>query len=122
MTEEDGRKGVFVAHLVDVQGRLFLDLYPKESDLGMSDIYKWHFLGFHSFLRVEQVQPILQMTTLDPDWVEKLLKDHPEEISHEKAEDRILLTAKPKELQAFLIRHEDTEDAFFEPCQMIPKE
>ena len=49
-TDEDGKKGEFQVHLLKVEGRMFLDLYPAELTLQHSDFYKGHFLPTHTFL------------------------------------------------------------------------
>ena len=90
-------------------------------DLNENDFYKMHLLPVHTFMRVEQIQPTLRMAPLDPDWVGEFLEDHPDAIRHEKLDDRIILTAEPKELQSFLIEHEQTKDAFSELSNMIRK-
>jgi len=120
--DDEDKIGEFVAHLVNIQGRLFLDIFPKETDLIESDTYQWHLLSVHSFLKVKQIQPTLQLSPLSPDWVEEFLEEHPEEIRHEIVDGRVVLTAKPKELQGFLIKHENTEGAFEEPNDLIRKE
>jgi hypothetical protein len=121
LVENEGKRGEFIVHLVKAEGRLFLDLFPKEPDLKENDFYKGHLLGVHTFMRVEQIQPTLQMAPLNPDWIKKFLQDHPDDIRHEKVDNGIVLTAKPKELQAFLIKHEKTKDAFEELSTLIRK-
>ena len=55
---------------------------------------------------------------MNPDWIKRFLQKNPDAIKHEKVDfniamsDNILLTAQPKELQAFLIKHEKTQDAW----------
>ena len=118
---DDEEKGRFVVHLVKAEERMFLDLFPEEPDLKENDFYKVHLLPVHTFMRVEQIEPTLQMASLNPNWIKNFLQDHPNAIRHEKLDDGIILTAKPKEIQAFLIKHEKTEDAFGELSDMIRK-
>lgn len=119
--DEKGKRGEFFVHLVKVEGRTFLDLFPAEPDFKehRNDFYAGHLLRVHTFMRIEQIQPTLRMAPLDPDWVRKHLQDHPDGIRHEKVDDGILLTAQSKELQSFLIKHEKTEDAFGKPSDLI---
>ena len=96
---DDGKKqGAFIAHLVKVEGGMFLDIFPKEPNLKENDFYKMHLLPAHTFMRVKQIKPTLQMAPLNPKWIEKLLEENPDALGHEKVEDRLVLTAKPKEL------------------------
>ena len=121
--DEKGKRGEFIVHLVNAEGRLFLDLFPEEPHFkeDVNDFYTGHLLGVHTFMRVTQIQPTLRMAPLNPDWIKKYLMDHPGDIRHEKVNDGILFTTQPKELQAFLIKHEKTEGAFDEPSDMSRK-
>jgi len=112
--DEKGKKGEFVVHLLKVGNRKFLDLYPADPDLNQNDFYKCHLLPVHTFIRVQQIEPTLQMAMLKPDWIKKILRKNPGAIHHETVDDSILLTAQPKEMQAFLIKHDNTPDAWNE--------
>jgi hypothetical protein len=109
-TDKEGKQGRFHVHLLKIDDRMFLDLFPQNSDLKESDFYKLHLVSPHTFMLVTQIQPTLQMAFFDPDWTKAYLKEHPEAIRHEKVDDQIVLTAQPKELQAFVLQHE--RDAF----------
>lgn len=121
-TDEDGKRGAFIAHLVNVEGSLFIDIFPKEPEEEAADEYRWHLVGMHSFIHVKQIHPTLQMALLDLDWLKKFLYQHPEEIRHERVDDKIILTAKPKELQAFLIQCQNIEGSFGDYSDMTRKE
>ena len=110
--DDDGKRGEFIAHLVNVRGSLFLDIFPKDPEEDAAPIYLWHLVGMHSFLRVKQIEPTLQMAILDPDWLKKFLEEHPGEVQYEKVDDKILLLDETKELQAFVVRCAQLEGAF----------
>lgn len=116
--DEKGGKGEFVVHLLKVEGRLFLDLFPVEPDLKENAFYRIHLLPMHTFMRVRQITPTLQVQVLSPDWIKKYLQENPGAIRYEKVDDNIVLTAQPKELQAFLVKHEKTADAWIESGNM----
>lgn len=141
ITDDEGNRDPFIAHLVKIEGNLFLDLLPGQTKLEGSDFYELHFLPVHSFLYVKQIEPALQMCALDPDWLEKLLAENPDAVRHEKIQEKvivpppptandpdnvprkkiqyeIILTAPAKDLQAFLIKHLHDEGAFGEPSNM----
>lgn len=118
--DKDARKGEFVVHLLKVDDRRFLDLYPVSPDLKENDFYKGHLLPVHTFMRVEQIEPTFQMAILKLDWLKKFLQENPGAIRHEKVDDSILLTADPKELQGFLMMHEKTADAW-EECDSMSR-
>jgi len=117
-TGKDGKTGTFVVHLLKIKGKMFLDLFPSEPDWKETAFYQLHLLPVHSFIYVKQVKPTLQMSMPDGGWLEKLIEGSPGAIRHEKIEDRIVLTASTKELQAFFLKHLATEDAFGELCDM----
>ena len=117
-TDDKGKAGTFVVHLLKIKGKMFLDLFPSEPDLKENLFYQVHLLPVHSFMYVKQIKPTLQMSMADGNWLEKLIEANPGAIRHEKIEDRIVLTASTKELQAFFLKHLATEDAFGELCDM----
>jgi len=121
-TDNEGKTGEFSAHLLKVKDTLFLDLYPAEAKLTQNDFYKMHLVRAHTFMWVKQIQPTLQMTCLDADWTKKFLETNPTAVRHEKTEDNgIVLTAAPKELQAFLLANLNTKGAFGEPMNLTHK-
>ena len=113
---EKGKKGEFKVHLVKLGNTLFLDLYPDDTalkEIDRNDFYKSHLLLAHTFAKVTQIEPRLQMAFFNPDWLKKLLEKDPKAVRHEKIdEDRIVLTASTKELQGFVLEHANTKDAF----------
>lgn len=51
-----------------------------------------------------------------------MLEKNPSIIKHEKTEDRVVLTASPKELQEFIKKNAAAKDFFGEPEEMKLKE
>jgi len=118
--DKKGEQGTFKVHLVEVQGERFLDLYPEDPGLTENAFYKWHLFGAHTFMQVKQIKTTLQLAPLNLDWLKKHLQKHPNAIQHEVQDNRILLTAQTQALQAFLIKHKDTKDAFMKMEDMVP--
>ena len=114
----DDKKGKFIAHLVKIDDMLFLDLFPSGPDLDINLLLAIHLLPVHTFMKVEQVEPTLQMQMMDPDKIEEMLKSDPNLIKHEIVEERILLTASTEELQQFMTEHADDEGLFGEPSDL----
>lgn len=112
---DSGEREKYIVHLVKVKGRLFLDIFPE--------CPKDYCQPLHTFMRVDQVEPTLQIAILNYDWMEEFLHLHPDAVRHVKEDTDLypdmILTAKPKELQAFLLKHE--KDAFEGPIQMVKK-
>lgn len=118
-TGEDGMKGSFVAHLVKLQDKLFLDVYPSEVPWEAEDLDKmeWPYNTFflvraHMFVKIDSVGPKLKMRLMMETQLEKLLEENPDAIEHVVAEDRRFLTASTKELQAFVLKYADGDKIF----------
>ena len=109
----------FEAHLLKVENRMFLDLFPVESDRDWSECYL--LLPTHLFFLVKQIEPELQLVSLNYDWLKGFLEQKPHAVRYEKVDDTILLTAPPKELQRFLVEHVETEGAFEDFDSMVRK-
>ena len=114
---DGGEREKCIVHLVKVEGRLFLDLFPKHPhDSSFSQ-------PLHMIVRVDKIEPTLQISMFDYYWTKEFLHLHPDAIRHVKEDidddPYIILTAKPKELQAFLIKHE--KDVFEGSIQLIKK-
>lgn len=105
--EDEKEVGRFSAHLTQIEGLMFLDLYPSDEQLkDLSDFYKMHILPVHTFMKVDQINPNLQLRMIDYDKVKNMLKDDPNVVKHEVVDDdRIVLTASTEELQNFVLKH-----------------
>jgi hypothetical protein len=118
-TGEDGMKGSFVAHLVKLQDRLFLDVYPSELPWEPQDPNKmeWPYntlflIPAHTFVKIDSVGPKLKMRLMLETQLKKLLDENPDAIAHVVIEDRPVLTASTKELQAFVLKYADSDKVF----------
>ena len=105
ITEEKSKESKLTAHLVDVEGQLFFDFYPSDdAEIECGDWLKFHLLAAHLIFKVEKTETSFSLAAMDPEEVEKLLKEKPELIKHELVEeDRVVLTDTPENLQKFLI-------------------
>jgi len=113
-SDNEGKKGSFVAHLIKLQNRLFLDVYPSEFpwEIDEPNKVKWLYNSFflipaHTFLKVDVIEPQLKIRLTNNEKMEELLRDDPNAVKHSSIEDRIFLTASTKELQAFVIKYAD---------------
>jgi hypothetical protein len=77
-------------------------------------------LPLHLLLKVEEISPSFKYRVMDMDWLDKLLQKNPNAIKHifvtqEAGEDdkkKIVLTAETQELQAFVLKYVNDNDAF----------
>jgi hypothetical protein len=116
--DDKGKLGTFSAHLANIKGNLFLDFFPDDLYLKENEFYRFNLLPVHTFAYVKQIEPTLQMSFPNPEWIKKFLNKNPGAIRHEQIESEIILTASTEELQAFWVKHLDTEGAFEEPSVM----
>ena len=126
-------KGLFDAHLVNLKGQLFLDIYPADEgfeqtleSLGQAakdpnnKVWAINYMIFtvpvHTFIKVDLTESTLKMRLTDDDLMEKLLEQNPSAVEHAVIDEkRILLTAPTKELQAFVLKYADGDKLFEEP-------
>lgn len=105
-------KQSFLVHLIKLNGQYFLDFYLDDyfdKDLNMFDM---HLLPVHSFAKLELKGDSALLNWFSPDWLDDLIKQNRIRIHHENNGENILLTAKPHELQKFVIKYADSEEAF----------
>ena len=128
-SDDNGKKGSFIAHLVKLEGRLFLDAYPSEVPWEPEDPEKvrWPYnslflIPTHTFAKIESIGPQLKMRITNEDDVKKLLKEHPDSVKHTAIEDRVVLTASTKDLQAFVLKYADDDIVFTNEIVLERKE
>ena len=73
-------------------------------------------------MHLRQIEPTLQMCSPDVDWLKKQLEQDPTLIRHEVIDDEIILSASTAELQAFWLKHLESEGLFEEYGDMNKKE
>ena len=108
--DDEKEIGRFSAHLIEIKGLMFLDLFPDDKPLeDLEDFYKIHILPVHTFMKVDQINPNLRLRMIDYDEVKEMIESNPNVIKHEVVDDdRIVLTASTEELQNFVVEHVET--------------
>jgi len=101
------------AHLFRLKAHTFLDCLPRERRDCLTPS--------HVLLRVDGIQPRLELRLLDYDWLGKLIEKNPRAIRHilvpkptggnGQGAD-LVLTADTAELQSFILKHLDNTNAF----------
>ena len=114
VTERDGKPGKFTTHFFKLQGLLFLDLMPSETEL--PDKLAGLVIPGHLLFRVTSVAPELKLVGCDVGWLDKHLTANPGALSHYKTEEGMtVLTAETKDLQAFVLSHLKPGELFLDP-------
>lgn len=128
-TDEDGKKGSFVAHLLKLQNKLFLDIYPSELPWEPDDPNKmdWPYNSFflipaHTFMKIDSMEPQLKIRLVLESNIEELLKEDPKAVKHMSIGERLVLTASTKELQAFVLKHTDDDSLFSDEITLFRKD
>ncbi|MGA2173065.1 MAG: hypothetical protein ABSG82_08690 [Sedimentisphaerales bacterium] len=122
VSEKDQKvlKGLFTVHLVKLDGRLFMDIYPKElpwaDDEGLART-KWPYntffmLSAHVFAKVEIAEPQVKLWLTDVVEMKELLKENPDAVKHEVVEDNPVLTASTQQLQSFVLKYANDKRLF----------
>lgn len=119
--KEDGEyfESVFDVHLIKLGGDYFLDFYLRDFLEGEElTLDNFHVIPVHTFAKLEIKDNGLFINWFDPNWLEELVRQNKIRIHHEDNGDFILLTAKPKELQKFVTKYVNSEDAFKDGLQV----
>ena len=104
----------FEIHIVDLEGKLYLDFLIEE--IPYENVFaSIHLMPVHTFAQLEVKDKELTVKWFNNELLEKLLKENKIRIRHEKRKDGAqLLTAKPKELQKFVIKYSNRKDVYNE--------
>jgi hypothetical protein len=104
----------FEARLFELGGATFLDLYPQIGDKGNS-LYLTSLVRAHALVKLTIGEDSLSIALLDDEWLKKLSDQRQLGLAHERlADGTIVLTAPTSELQAFILRDANREEAFGE--------
>jgi len=116
----DGKEGRFEAHLVKLKDMMFLDVYPDDETMeSMQGFYQMHLLPVHTFMKIDEIDPNLQLRVLDYEKVSEMLKEDPNLLKHEVLEEEhIVLTAATKQLQEFMIKYAGVEGVFGDTMEL----
>ena len=115
----DTLSGRFIAHLVKIDKMLFLDLSPQKPDKETVEIQQLFSIPAHTFLKIEQIEPILKMRMMNPDTITYMLKTDPNLLKHELIqEELVVLTASTQQLQQFMKKYANDESLFADPTEL----
>jgi hypothetical protein len=119
--ENQGKEGVFSAHLFRMKNESFLDLIPAQCEYATNQaglVGASMFPG-HLLVRVSEFEPGLKLAFFDFDWLEKYLKKNPKALVHHREENSIVLTADTRDLQRFVLEHLNEGELFSKPGELF---
>jgi hypothetical protein len=125
---EGEEKGSFIATLFKLQDNLFLNVFPAELPWDAEDpnTNRWPYsniflIPVHTLIRVNQIEPQLKLQITDDEDLEKLLNENPNVLDYSSIDDRLILTASTKELQAFVLKYANYNRLFTEEINLVRK-
>lgn len=115
LKDKNGKESEFKVHIIKLGGHYFLDFYLEDFlENEELDLAAFHIVPVHTFAKLKFTSDQLHINWFDQDWLGKLIKENKIRIHHENNGDYILLTALPKELQKFVTKYVNSEEAFKE--------
>ena len=103
----------FAARLVRLGEYRFLDIYPEDDS--RDDFLGSHFVAAHTFWKLSIEDETMRLVGLNPDWLADGLEDGTVQLTYSRwghDGDDVLLTAKTRELQEFIVAHAENAEAF----------
>lgn len=118
--DKDSLISKFNVHVVKLGGHYFLDFYLDEFPPGENlDLAAFHIVPVHTFAKLTVKGDELIINWFDQDWLGELIRENKIRIHHEENEEFILLTAKPRELQKFVAKYVNSEEAFEDGLEAV---
>lgn len=116
-SDKEGKKGLFVAHLVKLKDKLFLDACPAPWEQQDPNKIEWAYntlflIPAHTFIKINSIEPQLKMQITDDEKMREFLKADPNAVKHTLLDDKPVLTASTKELQTFVLKYADDVRVF----------
>jgi len=126
--DEKGDKGSFIACLVKLGDRLFLDMFPDRFPSGEQDLKEKKLvhnaaflLRVHTFIRVDAIGEQLVIRVTFDHLFKELIQAEPNAVEHQIVDGRTVLTASTKKLQEFVTKFADDERLFLLPAMTLQR-
>lgn len=124
---------LFLSTFVKLNGEYYMDLYPlslvssplqyKNQGLYSSSTFiDFHLVPVHTFSKIETSDNQIEIHMFKDSWINDLIEKDRVRVKHEKIKDGVLLTASTDELQKFLKKYGNMEDAYDAPTTLKRKE
>lgn len=114
------RESVFKVHILKLGGHYFLDFYLEDYvNDDEIELSSFHIIPVHTFAKLTVRNDTLTINWFDQDWLHDLIEENKIRIHHENNGDFILLTAKPRELQKFVRKYVNSEEAFKDGLEAV---
>lgn len=119
---KNGREVSLIGHLFKLNGNQYFDMMSTEDNSEDIPVFDLHIVPTHSIARVATLNDHeVSIKWFNEEWLRKMFVENRIKISHELVMDEnpqstddgfYLLTASTEELQKFVIKYGDDEDAY----------
>jgi hypothetical protein len=119
---KNGREAALLAHLFSLNGSLYLDVMPVSDNTEELLIFDLHMVPTHSIAKVNlRNNNAIDIQWFDEEWLREMFTQNKIRISHEmimdtnpksKEDGMYLLTASTDELQKFIGKYGDSQEAY----------
>jgi hypothetical protein len=119
---KNGREAAMLGHLFSLNGQLYLDITPVSDNSEELLVFDLHMVPTHSIARVElRNSNEIDIQWFNEEWLRDMFTQNKIRISHEmimdpnpksKDDGMYLLTASTDELQKFIVKYGDSEEAY----------
>ena len=129
--DENGNAAIFETYVVQLGKHYFVDFFPSDKSTakwehlegfhfsrGENEMYTIHSLPIHTFAKLNITEEKVEIKMFDPDFLQKLFEEQRIRIKHEKQGGTYILTASPTELQKFVLKYADVEEAYLEATSL----
>ncbi|MDZ7754803.1 hypothetical protein [Rhodohalobacter sp.] len=114
--KEDNAISAFIGHFIELNEQLYFDLFPLNT--WATGLLENHYFPVHTFSKIELQNGEMNIRLFKSSWIKEQIEDNRVRIKHEKIEDGVLITASTNELQRFVERYGETEEAFEDPISL----
>lgn len=106
-------KNYFTVHLVRLEDEYFLDFFPNDDNqLSLTSMMANSLFPTHLFAKIEFIDEEVIIRLMNPERLKEMLGQGLISVKHEITDNNIVLTAQPKELQAFVTEFSKDAEAF----------
>lgn len=105
--------------LVKLGDHYFADFYIPDYPKDDADFFDFHLLPAHTFARVEFQDATITMNWFDEDWFTGQFKRSRPCMRFLQSPELILLSGKPRQLQRFVRKYADSDEAFEGGIQFV---
>jgi hypothetical protein len=119
---EEGKQSTLTAHLVELKGHRFLDMFAEDGkQLNTGEWFNAHILPVHNFWKIEKKDAGFVILDMKYETVQSVIKDKPQIVKHEVVDnDRLVLTDSAENLQKFLVAGLTIENFYTEAVELKP--